>query len=304
MARYIRDHNIQVVHSLDVPANLVTAAVSIFRRAPAVLTSQLGARDLYDPTTHRLLRWTDRVTDLVVVNCDYQRQQLIAKEGVAARRIRVCYNGVDRQDFHPAPDPATRRAVLPAALQSASLVVGSIAALRPEKDLGVLIEAFSKVQHLREGMRLVIVGDGAMLAPWKAMAKQFGVQEACHFEPATADVLQWFQALDIFVMCSNSESFSNSLLEAMACGCCSIATKVGGLPEMITDGESGLLVEARNPADLAAKLERVISDDTLRQTLGVKGAERAHGKFSLQTFVSTAQQIYLDQLNKARTERR
>jgi glycosyltransferase involved in cell wall biosynthesis len=302
MARYIREHNIQVVHSLDVPANLVTAAVSVLRRAPVVLTSQLGARDLYDSYTHRLLRWTDRVTDLVVVNCDYQRQQLIAKEGVAARRIRICYNGVDRRDFHPAPDPATRRAVLPPAFQRASLVVGTIAALRPEKDLGVLIEAFSKVQHLREGMRLVIVGDGAMLAPWQAMAEQFNLKDACHFEPATANVLAWFQALDIFVMCSSSESFANSLLEAMACGCCSIATKVGGLPEMIADGEDGLLVEARNPAGLAAKLERVIVNDTLRETLGAKAAERAHGEFSVQTFVRTAQQIYLDQFRKARPD--
>jgi glycosyltransferase involved in cell wall biosynthesis len=71
---------------------------------------------------------------------------------------------------------------------------------------------------------------------------------------------------------------------------------------MIADGEDGLLVEARNPAGLAAKLERVIVNDTLRETLGAKAAERAHGQFSVQTFVRTAQQIYLDQFRKARPD--
>ena len=302
MVRYMKHHNIQILHSLDVPANLVVAAVSYLRRAPVVLTSQLGSRDLYDPKTHRLLRWTDRVTDLVVVNSDYQRQQLIAGEGVPAERIRICYNGVDRRDFHPPHDLATRREALPPAFRSASLVIGAIAALRPEKDLGILIEAFAKVRHLGEGMRLVIVGDGPMLAPWKTLAEQRNLKDICHFEPATANVRQWFQALDIFVLCSTSESFSNSLLEAMACGCCPVATRVGGLPEMVTDGENGLLVESGNAADLAAKLERVITEKALRETLGAKAAELAHGKFSVQAFARNMEQIYLEQFRRARPD--
>jgi glycosyltransferase involved in cell wall biosynthesis len=302
LAGYIRDNNIQVMHCLDVPANVIGSAVSILRRAPVVLTSQLGSRDLYDNTTHRLLRWTDRVTDLIVVNSDYQRQQLITKEGVSDRRITVCHNGVDRNDFHPPQDAAARRDALPAAFRDASLVVGTIAALRPEKDLGMLIEAFAKVQAVQEGARLVIVGDGPMLEPWRQLAAKHNLNEACHFEPATANVRQWFHALDVFVMCSISESFSNSLLEAMACGCCPIATRVGGLPEMIADGECGLLVEAQNAGDLAAKLERVIRDGALRKTLGEKAAERAHGEFSVQTFVRNMEGIYLRQFRAARPD--
>lgn len=300
LAGYIRRNNIQILHNLDVPANLVGALVGYFSRVPVVITSQLGARELYDRTTHRLLRWTDRVTGLVVVNSDYQRQQLTSKEGLAAERIMVCHNGVDRREFHPPPDSASARAVLPTSFPNASLVIGTVAALRPEKDLGILIEAFAKVRRLREDMRLVIVGDGPMLDEWRALAAQRNLTEACHFEPATAEVRPWFQAIDIFVLCSISESFSNSLLEAMACGCCPIATRVGGLPEMIDDGESGLLVEARNAADLAAKLEHVITGENVRKTLGEKAARRAHGEFSVEAFVQRMEQIYLRQVDKAR----
>jgi glycosyltransferase involved in cell wall biosynthesis len=302
LSRYITSRRIQILHALDVPANLLGAAVGFARRVPVVITSQLGARDLYDRRTQRMLRWTDRLAHLVVVNCEFQRQQLISREGVPASRIAVCYNGVDREDFRPPADPSARRNILPPPLRAASLVIGTVAALRPEKDLATLIEAFSRVQRVREGMRLVLVGDGPMLETWRSLAERLGIAPLCHFEPATANVADWIRAIDIFVLCSTSESFSNSLLEAMACGCCPVASRVGGLPEMIIDEENGLLIEAGNPADLAAKLERVIRDDRLRATLGARAAQHAHAKFSVQTFVRNMEELYLSKFRRARPD--
>ena len=302
LSRYLSSRRIQILHSLDVPANLFGSAVGLVRRAPVVITSQLGARDLYDRRTHRMLRWTDRRSDLVVVNCEFQRRQLVTREGIPADHIAVCYNGVDRDDFHPPADPAGRRNVLPPPLREASLIIGTVAALRPEKDLATLIEAFSRVQGHREGLRLVIVGDGPMIESWKFLAGRLGIAHLCHFEPATANVADWIRAMDIFVLCSISESFSNSLLEAMACGCCPVASRVGGLPEMIIEEENGLLIEAGDPVDLASKLERVIRDDGLRMNLGAKAAQHAHGKFSVQAFVRNMEEIYISRFRKARPE--
>jgi L-malate glycosyltransferase len=302
LSRYLTSRRIQILHALDVPANLLGSAVGFVRRVPLVITSQLGARELYDRRTHRLLRCTDRLSDLIVVNSDFQRRQLVANEGVRAGDIAVCYNGVNRQDFHPPADPAERRAVLPAALRGASLILGTVAALRPEKDLATLLEAFARVQDVRQGLRLVVVGDGPMLEPWKALAERLRIAHLCHFEPATANVADWIRAMDIFVLCSISESFSNSLLEAMACGCCPVASRVGGLPEMIREEESGLLVEAGDPADLAAKLERVIGDEALRTALGANAARRAHETFSVEAFVRNMEEIYLAKFRQARPD--
>jgi glycosyltransferase involved in cell wall biosynthesis len=302
LSRYLSSHRIQILHALDVPANLLGSAVGFVRRVPLVITSQLGARDLYDRRTHRMLRWTDRLSHLVIVNSEFQRRQLLTNEGVRADHIAVCYNGVDHVDFHPPIDPARRRNALPPPLREASLVIGTVAALRPEKDLATLIEAFARVQRLGESMRLVVVGDGPMLEPWKSLAGRLRIDHLCHFEPATANVADWIRAMDVFVMCSISESFSNSLLEAMACGCCPVATRVGGLPEMVIDEENGLLVEAGNPADLASKLERVIRDDALREALGAKAAQHAHGRFSVQAFVRNMEEIYLARFRKARPD--
>lgn len=292
MWRYLTGRRIEILHSLDVPANLLGSAAGFVHRVPLVIASQLGARELYDRRTHRMLRWTDRLSDLVVVNSNFQRRQLIANEGVPAGRIAVCYNGVDRADFHPPADPAARRMVLPPALRDAPLILGTVAALRPEKDLATLLEAFARVRKLRPGLRLVVVGDGPMLETWKSLADHLQIAQLCHFEPATAQVADWIRAIDVFVLCSISESFSNSLLEAMACGCCPVASRVGGLPEMILEAENGLLVEPRNPQDLAAKLARVICDDGLRAAFGANAAQHAHSKFSVQAFVSNMERIY------------
>src|SRR5207302_3139718 len=93
----------------------------------------------------------------------------------------------------------------------------------------------------------------------------------CHFQPAAQDVAPWLRAMDIFVLPSLSESFSNSLMEAMACGCCPIASDTGGNPELVRDGEAGLLFPAGDIGALAAHLTPVLNDEEVGQRL----AERA-----------------------------
>jgi glycosyltransferase involved in cell wall biosynthesis len=141
-----------------------------------------------------------------------------------------------------------------------------------------------------------------MLEPWKSLAARLRIAHLCHFEPAAANVADWMRAIDIFVLCSTSESFSNSLLEAMACGCCPLASRVGGLPEMIIEEENGLLIKAGDAADLAAKLERVIRDDGLRSALGAAAAQRAYGKFSVQAFVHNMEELYLAKFREVRPD--
>jgi glycosyltransferase involved in cell wall biosynthesis len=221
---------------------------------------------------------------------------------VKAADIAICYNGVDDRDFHPPADRAASRQILPPAFREATFVIGTVAALRPEKDLGMLIEAFARVQKFHPGARLLIVGDGMMKAPWSALAAQLGVADKCHFEPARPAIGDWMRAIDIYVLCSTSESFSNSLLEAMACGCCPVATRVGGIPEMVEDQKSGLLIESGKVDDLAAKLTQLIEDRSLRESLAAGAVSRAHGKFSVQAFARNMQDIYLSRFRKIRPD--
>ena len=137
--------------------------------------------------------------------------------------------------------------------------------LRPEKALDLLQESFARIRHLQPGMKLLIVGSGPELPRLQINGQRLGIQNDCVFEPATSQVPQYLRALDIFVLCSRSEAFSNTLLEAMACGCCAVGSQVGGTPELIGNDERGLLFRPGDAGDLAEKLTTLIGNERLRR---------------------------------------
>src|SRR5262249_30034787 len=148
--------------------------------------------------------------------------------------------------------------------EGSELVIGAVSVLRPEKRLDLLMEAFARVRSTERGIRLLIVGSGESLGQLEEKRRQMDLEKACVLEPAKSDVPNWLHRMDVFVLASNSESFPNALLEAMACGCCVIGSAVGGVPELIRDQENGLLFQSGDVDDLAAKLTTVIRWKDLR----------------------------------------
>ncbi len=287
MARYIWQHGIHIVHSFDVPLNIFSVPVGRLSLRPRVLSSQRAHRGLTPGAYHKLLRVTDRLVDGIVVNCEYMRRHLIDDERVPTRRIHLCYNGIDTAVFSPgAPDR-------PAELNGASLVIGVVCALRPEKGLSTLVEAFGAVSPRCPGVKLAIVGSGPCLEELQLQARELGVLENCVFAAKTNDVTKWLRAIDIFVLPSLSEAFSNALMEAMACGCCAVASRVGGNPELLgTQGERGILFESRNAAELARSLERLITNPEERTQLTAAGMNFIREGFTTAASVHRMQQIY------------
>jgi glycosyltransferase involved in cell wall biosynthesis len=293
--RYVRHHRIRLVHTFDTPMNCFAVPVAWISRVSAVLSSQRASRLLSKRWEQRVLRITDHLVDAVVVNCEAMRQHMMKDEGLRPERLRLCYNGIDTERFQPLPKQR------PAALDGASLVIGVVCALRPEKGLSTLMEAFANVlsgtpSTLRSGLRLAVIGSGPMLEPLQGMSIRLGIENRCHFEPSTADVAAWLRAIDIFVLPSLSEALSNALMEAMACGCAVVASKVGGNPELVLDGDTGLLFPAGDASDLAGCLERLIVDDGLRTRVGSAAPTQMRERFSLEASVLRMEEIYEEML--------
>jgi glycosyltransferase involved in cell wall biosynthesis len=256
-------------------------------RVPVTITSQLSYREILDRRTQRLLRMTDRMADAVLVNCEAIRKYMIENEHVPAQRVELCYNGVNTTEFFPAEIPR------PDAISRASLVIGTVCALRPEKALTVLQEAFSQVLYLDSNMKLVFVGSGPLLASLQENAARLGIAEANIFIPATRDVPTWLQSMDIFVSPSYSEAFSNSLLEAMACGCPVVGSRVGGTPELIgSNDERGFLFKSGDAADLAGKLSKLIMDVNLRRNLAILAARFVRENLTIEIAAERTAAIY------------
>jgi glycosyltransferase involved in cell wall biosynthesis len=285
LTRYIRRHNIQLVHSFDAPLTVYAMPVTRYLTRAVAVSSQRGHRDL-TPDLRRLVRWTDRMVDGIVVNCEYLKSHLIEDEKVAEPLIHVCYNGIDLEQFCPAPS------IRPPSLPEEALVIGVVCGLRPEKGLLTLVDAFALVRPLRQQMKLAFVGSGPVLPELQSRAMQAGIFEDCIWEPATAKIAKWLRNFDIFVLPSLSEALSNSLMEAMACGCPVIASDVGGNPELVRDGERGILFEPRNVDSLAEALRRMIEDPSLRNTLGSNGEQFIRHGFSRAASANRMAEIY------------
>jgi L-malate glycosyltransferase len=293
LGAHIREHDIAIVHTFDVPMNLFGVPVARMYGASRVISSRRAHRDLAPGIRGRLLRLTDQIADAVVVNCLSVRRELIEEEGLPARRIHLCYNGIDPTVFRPAAAPRAE------ALEGACLVIGVVCALRPEKDLGTLIRGFAEVRRMRPGLKLLIVGSGPERASVEALAREMGLGEDFALEPATNRVAERLRSIDIFVLPSLSEALSNSLMEAMACGCSVVASRVGGNSELVSHGENGLLFEPGDARGLAAALRLAIENDEQRIRMAREAARSIHTHFSLEVSARRMAEIYRAVLEEA-----
>jgi len=290
IAAYIREQGIRLVHTFDTPANLYGVPAARMAGSAMIVSSQRVDRALWPAMPRHGLRLTDRLVDGVVVNCEFLRRHLRDEEKVPAGLIHLCYNGIDTGAFQPV------RGARPEALCDAALVVGVVCALRPEKGLDTLLDAFAAVRGLVPGMKLAVVGSGPCLADLQDRARALGVLPDCVFEPATPRVADWLHAIDIFVLPSLSEALSNSLMEAMACGCCVAASRVGGNPELVAHGETGMLFEPRDAAGLAEVLRLLVRDPARRGELASNAACLIRNRFSLEAAARRMGEIYSEML--------
>ena len=279
--RYIRRNRIDLVHAFDVPMDIYGVPIAAMARGPIVLSSQRAHRELTPGLYHRLLRLTDHMVDGIVVNCEHMRRHLIDDEHVRARLIHLCYNGLDTSVFRPAESKQP----------SEKTVIGVVCALRPEKGLATLLDAFARLDpHSAE---LLIVGSGPSLSALEFQAADLGISARCRFVPATENVADWLRKIDIFVLPSLSEALSNALMEAMACGCCVVASRVGGNIELVGEAElRGVLFEKGNAAQLAEELKVLCDDPARRARLASAATEFIHRGFTIEASVSRMAAIY------------
>jgi glycosyltransferase involved in cell wall biosynthesis len=203
-------------------------------------------------------------------------------------KIQLCYNGLDITEF----SPEGRSHQHP-------IVIGGVYALRPEKSIETLIDAFALVRAGRPQIRLHITGSGPVEKSLREHIAARGIGESVLLNPASADVAPLMREIDIFVLPSVSEALSNSLMEAMASGCAVTASCVGGNPELVTEGETGLLFRPRDAAGLARNLERLVDDETLRRRLAAQGSEFIRTRFSIAAATARMEEIYTTLLAKS-----
>jgi glycosyltransferase involved in cell wall biosynthesis len=220
------------------------------------------------------------------------RDHLAGDLGVDASRIDTVYNGIDLSAYKDRPAEKDARLMEELALDARVPVVGALGRLSPVKGYDVLIRAVSDVLSTGTDCRLLLVGEGREKDRLRAQAERAGISEKLIITPGGAELKRYFSVMDVFCMPSRHEGLGLSLMEAMAAARPCIASRIGGLAELISDGETGLLVPPVDPGSLAGAVKRLIADPDLARDMGEKACRKAHEEFSIEDSVRRTIGVY------------
>ena len=235
-----------------------------------------------------LTRWTSGYFGVA----EAQRRYLVDELGYPDDKIRIIYNGVDPAQFSISTDRGVRAEF---GFAEDDPVVGIVAMLRPEKDHVSFLRAARIVVDELPRARFLIIGDGPIRPQLEALCTELQLTMNVHFAGSRDDVARLLQAIDVFVLSSVTvECFPISLLEAMACARPAVCSAVGGIPEMINDGETGYLVPPKDPQQLAARLGRLLRDPATARRMGRAARARVEAEFDLDRSIAAAQQAIED----------
>jgi glycosyltransferase involved in cell wall biosynthesis len=251
LARIIHRGSVDIVHTHSSIDAWVGGLAARLAAIPVVRTRHVSIR--IRRRLNPVYRW---LADRVITSGEAIRS-LVIEAGVRPERAVAIPAGVDLAEFSRAGDGDAVRA----RLGLSRPVVGSVAMFRGSKGHASLLDAFASVHARHPSARLLLVGDGIRRAWVEGLAKEQGLSAAVHFTGFRSDVPDLLHAMDCFVLASTrTEGVPGSLLQAFAAGVPAVASAIGGIPEVIADGKTGLLVKPDDPAALAEAIEAVIAD--------------------------------------------
>lgn len=286
--RFLRRRRAQLLHTFNFHANLLGRFVGAAAGVPVILASERSIESVKAPWRVWSDRLTWRLADCWTVNASAVAAVLAAREGVSSHRIELITTGVDASAFAPRPRDDAFRAAL--GVNPHELLIVCVGRLGLYKGQEHIIEAFATLIRERADLRLVLVGDGRFRTALQAQAAALG--DAVLFTGALADVRPALAAADLFVNPSDEEGMPGAVLEAMAMGIPVVATAVGGTPEIIVNGESGLLVPARRPAALAAAVRQFLDDPALAKRCRENARRVVVEQFSTEQVVARTDALY------------
>ncbi len=304
LVRIFRELKPAIVHSRNLAALEVTVPAWL-ARVPVRIQSEHG-RDVDDLDGSNIIyQWVRRaynpfVSRWIALSRDLETY-LTGRVGIPVRKVTQIYNGVDAGRFHPAADAA---GAVPSALTISGCpfirpehwLVGTVGRMQTVKNQTLLARAFIRAlelaPELRPRLRLVMVGDGPLRAEAQALLTAANVAELAWLPGERHDIPEVLRGLDCFVLPSLAEGISNTILEAMASGLPVIATRVGGNPELVSEGRTGALVPASDPEAMAQAIIAYAQAHEQARSAGQEGRAEVERRFSLDAMVGAYGSIY------------
>jgi glycosyltransferase involved in cell wall biosynthesis len=282
IAQWLRRWRVDAIHTHDSKPVIYAAPAAKMAGTPRIIHTRHFARLA---SISRRQTWLAKVTSGLVddyVCVSEESARVAAEEGIPPNRVRTVWNGVDleRFGFH-GPNP-----VGPAV---------TVARLSPEKDIATLVRATALAARENPAFRLEIAGAGPCLTALRQLVEELGVQNNVAFLGEVRDIAGLLARSRFFVLSSLTEGISLTLLESMASGLAVVATRVGGNPEVVRDGHTGLLVPPNQPAALARAMLGMFGNIEQCREFGKAGRRRVECYFDVGRMVAAYERFYLGQ---------
>jgi glycosyltransferase involved in cell wall biosynthesis len=279
--RRLRRGSVDLLMLLTTVPNIWGKLLGRLARVPIIISNCRGGLP-----NRQYEKWLWPLGDHIISNSLAEAHLLTGSYGIPSHRVTVILNGVDPEFFQP-----------PRAGRSGSPVILSVGRLEPKKDQGTLIEAFRLVATEHPEAKLCLVGNGTLREHLLNLAARLGLAERVKILPGRTNLLPLFQETTVFALSSVMEGMPNVVLEAMATGLPVVATRVGGVPEVVSPGRTGWLVPPSDVPALAAAISQLLFAPETCQAFGQAGREQALlKKFSLDAMVSSHEELFQELL--------
>lgn len=297
LRRWLKEQQVRLIHAHQYTPFFYSALARTATGGIPILFTEHGRHHPDQRSTRRVWanRLLTRAADRIVAVSEHVREALITNEGFAANRVSVIPNGVSEDVFRA--DEAVRcDARRELGYCDNDEVVIQVARLNRLKDHATAIRAIDLLRASRPNVRLLLAGDGELRGELESLVAELGLGSIVRFLGTRHDVPRLLQAADVFLLSSISEGIPLTLVEAMLTGIPTVATRVGGVPEVIRDGIDGLLANAGDAAPLAEQLRRLLDDDAFRRQIASNGTERARSQFGARAMISQYECVYRELL--------
>jgi glycosyltransferase involved in cell wall biosynthesis len=297
LSGFLRREKFDVVHTHDLWTNLMGVVAARMAGVPAIVSSRrdLAHFDWYQGSKRSWLRRIQNLSGVVLANATPIRDALISEDGFAPEKLRVIHNGVDTVKFQRAR--RDRERLFPG-MQNQKLVVLVGNMHTDVKGHPWLIDAAPSVLKEFPQTRFVFAGDGDSRPAFEQQAAKLGLQSNFLFLGRRSDIPDVLASCDIAVLPSRAEGLPNAVLEYMATGLPTIASRVGGNAELVEDGVTGLLVPAEDSAAIAGALLRLLRDPELSRKMAESGKKVAMENYSFDRMICEVDALYTELLRR------
>ncbi len=288
-SRMIKQCEIDVVNthgSLDSWTASIAGRIS--SRRPIIIRTRHKSTPVSRSLRHRLLYGI--LPHAVTTTGEAVRQELITRNRLSPSRVISIPTGVDLERFHPQPSDAALRKSL--GVGSQGPLVGAVTFLRPEKGMEVLVEAVKLLKNKIPALQCLIIGDGGEKKTLLTRVRELGLEHCVHMVGFRQDIPALLTLLDVVVIPSFEEGIPQSLTQALAMERPVVASAVGGIPEVVKDGVTGLLVPPRNPAILSEKIAFILNNPSSGARMGQVGRQVIQERFSMENMLTQTEHVY------------